>query len=302
MVTPRRASTRDGERGAHGRRVLGDHHADLQLVQPLAGHRHADEAAPVRGHEVDRLRRRLVGGHDQVALVLAVLVVDDQQEIRPWRISSMASSIVTNALMSSPSAASERCRYLPITSISRFTAWPRASVPNVVTASVCGITITSNAVSLERRHREAHAVHRHRSLRDQQRSQLRPWQRDPHPRASILHGSRPPRFRCRPRDPGPGGRRARAPKRSGRSRFTASPAVSRPERRARQRLRAHLEGEPVGPPVDHREADPVDRHAGAELAALERDACGRPRAARRRRALDSRRTPASSSTIPVNIG
>ena len=35
------------------------------------------EAARVRGHEVDRVRRDVLGRHHEVALVLAILVVDD---------------------------------------------------------------------------------------------------------------------------------------------------------------------------------------------------------------------------------
>ena len=46
-------------------------------VEPLGRHRQADQAAPVLRHEVDRLRRHLRRRHRQVALVLAILVVDD---------------------------------------------------------------------------------------------------------------------------------------------------------------------------------------------------------------------------------
>jgi hypothetical protein len=48
----------------------------LKRLYPLAGERQADQPAPVHGHEVDRLGGRLLGGDDQVALVLAVLVID----------------------------------------------------------------------------------------------------------------------------------------------------------------------------------------------------------------------------------
>ena len=53
-----------------------------------------------------------------------------------------------------------------------FTACPAVSRPSVVTASVCGINITSKLVLAQRGHGEAHAVDRHRPLRDQQRLQL----------------------------------------------------------------------------------------------------------------------------------
>ena len=54
---------------------------DLELVEPLAGHRHADQAAAVRRHEVDGLGRDLLGGDRQVAFVLAILVVDDDHHL-----------------------------------------------------------------------------------------------------------------------------------------------------------------------------------------------------------------------------
>ena len=111
----------DGEGGAHRRGVLGDHHAQLELVEPLAGHRHADQAAAVGRHEVDGLRRGLVGRHHEVALVLAVFVVDDQQD--------PAQADLLDALLDRsehahgvPRRASDRCRYLPITSVSMLTA------------------------------------------------------------------------------------------------------------------------------------------------------------------------------------
>ena len=43
----------------------------------LARQRQADQAAAEARHEVDGLGRDMVGGDDQVALVLAVLVVDE---------------------------------------------------------------------------------------------------------------------------------------------------------------------------------------------------------------------------------
>ncbi len=59
------------------RRVLRHHLRQVQLRQPLLGHRQADQAAPVRHHEVDGVRRDLLRRDCQVALVLAILVVDD---------------------------------------------------------------------------------------------------------------------------------------------------------------------------------------------------------------------------------
>src|SRR5262249_55756241 len=132
----------DSERRAHGRGVLGHHHPELELVQALAGHRHADQAPPVGRHEVHAFRRDLVGGHDQIALVFTILVVDDQQH--PALPDLLDAFLDRGEGHDVPLSASDRCRYLPITSVSMFTAWPSASPPKVVTASVCGITITSN--------------------------------------------------------------------------------------------------------------------------------------------------------------
>ena len=68
---------RHREGRAELRRVLLNHHGKLQLIQPLLCEREADESAAVHGHEVDRFGRDLVRGEDEVALVLAVFVIDE---------------------------------------------------------------------------------------------------------------------------------------------------------------------------------------------------------------------------------
>ena len=72
---------RHAERRAEPRGVLIHHQRNLELVEPLAGHRHADEPAAVLRHEVDRLRRHLLGRQRQVAFVLAILVVADDDDL-----------------------------------------------------------------------------------------------------------------------------------------------------------------------------------------------------------------------------
>src|SRR5215469_3897189 len=69
---------RHGEGGAIGGVVVvvRHHHAEAELAQPLLGQREADEPAPEACHEVDGFGARELGGHAQVALVLTVLVVD----------------------------------------------------------------------------------------------------------------------------------------------------------------------------------------------------------------------------------
>ncbi len=65
-----------GKRRAKARGVLLRHGKEAQMIGALLGQREADQPAAVAGHEVDGLRRHVLGGQGQVALVLAVLVVD----------------------------------------------------------------------------------------------------------------------------------------------------------------------------------------------------------------------------------
>ena len=77
VVTPSRASI-DAVKAVWKRAwLLRDHRAQVELVAALRREREADQAAAVGGHEVDRLGRDELGGHREVALVLAVLVVAD---------------------------------------------------------------------------------------------------------------------------------------------------------------------------------------------------------------------------------
>jgi hypothetical protein len=55
--------------------VLHDHAFDAQLLQPVGGRRHTDQSSAELGHEIDRLRRRVFGGHDQIAFVFPVGIV-----------------------------------------------------------------------------------------------------------------------------------------------------------------------------------------------------------------------------------
>ncbi len=58
--------------------VLG-HQRQAELLDPLARQRQADQAARMLGHEVDRFGRRPLRRDHEVALVLAVLVVDEDE-------------------------------------------------------------------------------------------------------------------------------------------------------------------------------------------------------------------------------
>ncbi len=72
-----------GERRALGLGVRRDHQRQLEQVGPLGQQRDADDARGVGEEEGDVLRRGRLGRHDQVALVLPVLVVDDDGHAQP---------------------------------------------------------------------------------------------------------------------------------------------------------------------------------------------------------------------------
>jgi len=57
--------------------INGRHEREVEVVAAVLGKRHADEAAAVLGHEVDGVGSDFLGGHGEVAFVLAVLVVNE---------------------------------------------------------------------------------------------------------------------------------------------------------------------------------------------------------------------------------
>ena len=68
---------RDGEGGAMACAVARGHRRQLQAFAAFARQSQADQAARVTRHEVDRFRRDVLGGKHEVALVLAVFLVDE---------------------------------------------------------------------------------------------------------------------------------------------------------------------------------------------------------------------------------
>jgi hypothetical protein len=65
------------ERSAVHRRVDRRHKRQMKLVAAVFGERQADQPARILRHEVDRLWRDFLGGQRQVAFVLAVFIVDE---------------------------------------------------------------------------------------------------------------------------------------------------------------------------------------------------------------------------------
>ena len=76
-VRRRAVIDRHGVVGAQRGGVRLDHRRQLEPLAHVRQDRHAELPAAVGDHEVDRLGRHLLGGADEVALVLAVLGVDD---------------------------------------------------------------------------------------------------------------------------------------------------------------------------------------------------------------------------------
>ena len=70
---------RDGERGLLPGAVVRGHQRQAKLLDTLAGHSKADQTACVTRHEVDRVRGGELRRHDEVALVLPVLVIDQDE-------------------------------------------------------------------------------------------------------------------------------------------------------------------------------------------------------------------------------
>ena len=70
---------RDGEGGLVAAAVGAGHRLEAELVGAVLGQREADQAAPVPGHEIDRVGGRHLRRDDEVALILAAFVVDEDE-------------------------------------------------------------------------------------------------------------------------------------------------------------------------------------------------------------------------------
>ena len=70
---------RDGEGGFVAAAVVARHRLQPELVGALLGQRQADQSAAVARHEIDRVGSRHLRGDDEVALILAVVVVDEDE-------------------------------------------------------------------------------------------------------------------------------------------------------------------------------------------------------------------------------
>ena len=191
-----------------------------ELVAALLGEAEADEPARVGGHEVDRLGRRELGRDRQVALVLAILVVDDDDELalrgcprsppRSWRTgvrSDAASVVIVPRIVAGEQPLDVLGEHvdLQVDRVARARA-RRASSPR----ACAGSSATSKPVSVERGDRQRDALDRDRALLDAVAEQLGGRvDRDPRRRRPRRRPQRP--CRRRRRVPGRSGRRAARP-------------------------------------------------------------------------------------------
>ena len=162
----------DGVRRAELVLVVRRHQRDLEPVEHLGRHRHADHAAGVADRERHQLRGRPGGGEDDVALVLAVLVVDDHDRLPGGDVGDRLLDVVeAHSAMSGG-----RCighgftifsTYFAITSTSRLTRSPACLKPSVVRARVSGIRLTVNDSAAHLHDRQGDPVDGDRALRHQ---------------------------------------------------------------------------------------------------------------------------------------
>src|SRR5690606_5070036 len=145
----------DGEGGAAARGVVLHHGRQLQAVGHPLLERQADHAAGVADHEGDALLGGERRGQDQVALVLAVLVVDEDQGAPGAQLREEPGHAgeLRLGLAGAPGRSSAwrsscwRSRCLASTSLSTFTRGRGSSSPRVVTASVCGTSHSVRSVA-----------------------------------------------------------------------------------------------------------------------------------------------------------
>src|SRR5690606_25858458 len=147
------------------------HRRQLEPIRVLLGERHADEPGGVADHEREQLGRGHLGGEDQIALVLPVLVVDDDHrpprgDVRDRLFDSLecvhavppvgrppttpgldgrdAARVHQRSPAAGCAAASRRSTYLAMTSTSTLTRASASFRPSVVSARVVGIRCTVN--------------------------------------------------------------------------------------------------------------------------------------------------------------
>src|SRR5439155_3161942 len=143
---------RHGEGGLERAFLPCPHERDPEPLQSATLARHADDAPAVGGHEVDGLGGDLLGGQDEVALVLPVRVVDDDHHpARPDLLDGLRDrrkalfAPHADLSFSGHDVRARPSRYFATTSASMLTGSPCSTAPRVVTSRVYGTSATPNA-------------------------------------------------------------------------------------------------------------------------------------------------------------
>ena len=156
------------ERGPETSLVALHHLWEVELLEPFGRHRDADHTARVLADEPDHFRRACLGREREVAFVLAVLVIDDddhstgcdlgdrlvdgaERRLRGHdprvRRDLLRACDLGRDLPHTSSLGhdlrSKRSTYFATMSTSRFTFSPTRSAPSVVRSAVCGMRATS---------------------------------------------------------------------------------------------------------------------------------------------------------------
>src|SRR6266478_4147735 len=220
----------DGEGGAVGALVLVHHHAQSELLHLLLGERQADQPARMLGHEVDGFRGDELGRKHEVALVLAVGVVDQDHHATAAKLLEgflHAGDVLFHSVAPQVRNCIRRATCLPRISASTFTLAPADLMPQVVERSVSGMrksaTWSGSSSSLTVSEVPSSAIEPFETTSGASpwgsRSSIRTPSPSPVRRTSSPTPSTWPRTRCPPR---------RSPSASGRSRLTRSPAFRSP--------------------------------------------------------------------------
>src|SRR5947209_17882895 len=125
-------------------RIVADHQGKIQLIQAFPLHGHADQTARFPGHEVDRLGRRQLSGHDQIAFVLSILVIDNDDEAAGADILDCFTNCAKWHIVLPGQCITSFSRYLARISTSRLTIAPGFRRPEAVFIWVYGISDTPN--------------------------------------------------------------------------------------------------------------------------------------------------------------
>src|SRR5437763_4697056 len=141
---------RHRERRLVRRLVLRGHQLEAELVAALGRQREADPATGMGPHEVDRVGGDELRRDDEVALVLAILVVDDDdhlagRDVLQGLLDGGELRVGRGAHVRAPG--SSFSMYLAKMSTSRFRGVPGAAAPRLVRSSVSGMSDTSKPSS-----------------------------------------------------------------------------------------------------------------------------------------------------------